>query len=782
MKTQTMKGQTVKAQPVKVMMASFLLVVTATVVSAADAPSPKTLTPSPGQYTLRAGHPRIFADAESFRRIAAQSGPGGPLEASYKALVTMVDERMNPKSAYYPRSYCGPTFGFAYRIETDSGRDGGRFLRHIKNVLWKADGSGIDGMNFGWDAILYDWIYDAMTTEERTLYGNRIGGFLRLYTKVPEITLQDGTYWYNQTWGGTLGISWCRDGIAPKTMVALAIAGEKTDHADDARRWLDSFAKRMPEEFVKKFDQLGGVWPEGPNHGGVSYAPFLTWEAWRFVTGQDLFEKVGRTGFHRESPYWPVYGNVPHTGHMPHIEDVGPGMFRGLDTHMYRAMHAARYRDGSSQDSVKRAVENGKANWADMIWYDPNIPVVKREALPLAFHFRGSGHVYMRSAWQGADDTWAMFTAAPLFTAYGHGSGCVGAFQIAKQGTLAGKAGYNHWSSSGIPNSQNVVLIYDPKEKYFNRTGTETRRNDGGPQSPNFPHALEPVKRGEIVAYEHGDAYTYVAADLTLAYSSVRDDAETKKRTQSQKLREFTRQFVYVRGNPEFFVIYDRVRATEATFPKTWVTHLQDKPEILGPGGVPNGAKEGPGFQTYQGAEGVLSRVVSRDGKFWKTPKRGAVGIRTLLPKKAMITIRGGEGFELWGNPHDPKAANGVDPEGNKKESDIDLCLWRIEVDSPDRSDEQHFLHVLVPYGDAAGQESGAFSPGIGAFKLVEDGAQEGVSLETTNGSWTVLFNRRGSPGGAVSVRHGATPAFTATLASEVKPNAMPAGLAISAK
>jgi len=760
----------------------ILLLVASTVVSAADAPSPNTLTPPPGQYTLRPGHPRIFADAESFRRIAARCGKDGLMESSYKAMVNMLDPRMNPKNAYYPRSYCGPLFGFAYRIETDSGRDGSRFLRHIKDVLWKADGSGIDGMDFGWDAIMYDWVHDALTREERTLYGNRIGRFLRNYTKVPEITLEGGTYWYNQTWGGTLGISWCRDGIAPKTMVALAVAGEKTDYAEDARRWLDSFAKRMPEEFVKKFDQLGGVWPEGPNHGGVSYAPFITWEAWRFATGQNLFEKVARTGFHRESPYWAVYGTVPHTGHLPHMEDTGPGMFYGLDVSMFRAMHAAHYRDGISQGMARSAVEKGTAGWADMISYDPSVPVVKKEALPLAFHFRGSGHVYMRSAWQGADDTWAMFTAAPVFTTYGSGSSCVGTFQIAKQGTLAGHAGYQYQASAAIPNSQNVVLVYDPKEKYYNKAGQETHRNDGGPQVPPYYHALEPVKRGEIVAYEHGEAYTYVGADLTRAYSSVRDDEKTKQRTQSQKLREFTRQFVYVRGTPEFFVIYDRVRATEAAFRKTWVTHLQDEPEVLGAGGPLNVAKEGPGFRTYQGAEGVLSRVVSRDGKYWTTPKRGAIGIRTLLPKGARITKRGGEGFETWGNPHDPNAANsGADLE-RRKESDIDVCLWRIEVEPPDQSDEHHFLHVLIPYGDAAGKEIGMYSPVPGAFKLVENGSQEGVSLETADGSWTVLFNRGGSPGGAVSIRHGRTPAFTAPLATEVRANSTPPGLAISSK
>jgi hypothetical protein len=760
--------------------ATCLLTAAATVAAAADAPASKT-SGAPPRYSVRPGHPRIFADAESFRRVAAQCGKGGPLEASYKSLVDMLDPRMDPKNAYYPRSYCGPLFGFAYRIETDSGRDGSRFLQHLKKVCWKPDGSGIDGMNFGWDAIMYDWVHDALTPEERILYGNRIGRFLRHYTKVPEITLDGGTYWYNQTWGGAMGISWCRDGIAPKTMVALAIAGEKTDYQEAARRWLDSFANRMPEEFVKKFDQLGGVWPEGPNHGGVCFAPFITWEAWRFATGQDLFGKAARTGFHREAPYWPVYGTVPHTSHMPHMEDVGPGMFYGLDVSMFRGMHAAHYRDGISQGVVRSAVEKGRAGWADMIWYDPSVPVVKREALPLAFHFRGSGHVYMRSAWQGADDTWAVFTAAPVFTTYGSGSGSVGTFQIARQGTLAGHAGYSYRSSTAIPGSQNVVLVYDPKEQYCLKGGESTKWNDGGPQVPPIWHALEPVKRGEIVAYEHNDAYTYVAADLTRAYSSVRDDEQTKKRTQSQKLREFIRQFVYVRGTPEFFVIYDRVQATEASFPKTWLVHLQEEPEFLGAGDLLKVAKEGPGYRTYQGAQGVLSRVVSRDGKYWTTPKRGAVGIRTLLPKGARITKRGGEGFELWGNPHDPKTSNGTDPE-RQKQSDIDVCLWRVEVEPPELSEEHHFLHVLVPYSETAGQEAGRYAPAPGAFKLVENGSQEGVTLETTSGSWTVLFNNQGVPGGAVSIRQKETPAFAARLATEVRANSTPPGLAVSSK
>ena len=46
---------------------------------------------------------------------------------------------------------------------------GAHSCSHLRQVCWKPDGSGIDGMDFGWDAILYDWIHDALTPEERTL-------------------------------------------------------------------------------------------------------------------------------------------------------------------------------------------------------------------------------------------------------------------------------------------------------------------------------------------------------------------------------------------------------------------------------------------------------------------------------------------------------------------------------------------------------------------------------------------------------------------------------------
>lgn len=735
---------------------------------------------APVRYSLAPEHPRILLNKHSLREIASRCAEEGPFGLSYKALVHWVDRNpLDPKSPYYPRAYCGPKIALAFLFEKELGRDGSRFLRHIKDVLWKADGEGIDGMDFGWDGIIYDWIYNDLTAEERQIYGNRIGRFLRNYTNTPEITLDGGTYWYNQTWGG-MGISWCRDGIAPKTMVALAIAGEKTDFEDDARRWLDSFAKRMPTEFVEKFDRLGGVWPEGPNHGNIIFAPFVTWEAWRSATGQNLFEKVSTTGFHREAPYWPAYATVPHTGQMPHLDDVGPAMFRDTDVSTIRAIHAARFRDGVTQAWTRSAIEKGQAAWADMIEYDPQVSAIPTEKLPTAFHFRGSGHAYMRSGWSGADDTWAVITAAPYFTSYGRGQSGTGTFQISRQGTLAGHGGYQHHTSAGCPGSQNVLLVYDPQERYFGSSGQPSRWNDGGPQIPAIYHVQAPVPRGEILAYEDTDAYTYVGARLTRAYSSVHDDAAIRQATRSEKIREYTRQFVYVRGDPEFFVVYDRVSATKPDYPKTWLLHVQSEPEVLAGGKSAELAAEGPGWKSFTGADGAICRVTSRDGKYWQTSKRGALGVRTLLPRDARITKRGGKGFEVWGNPHDPHASNLHDPEPEFNQSDIDVCLWRIEVEPPDEAEDHRFLHVLVPCGDAEGRPTGELAPLLSAFHLTGDERRDGVRLNWEGTACEIAFDRAGPMGGSVAIRRGEGAPVTILLSSDVKANRVPAGLAIS--
>ena len=138
--------------------------------------------------------------------------------------------------------------GITYLAERELGHDGTPYAEAIKQ-RWKngqvlsLDGSG----HFGYHALVFDWIFDSLTREERTRYGNALGPWLRWYTDTPEITLKYGHWRYNQTWGPAhLNTPNTRDGITPKLLVALAIRGAGTDYEDDAKRFLDSWANASP--------------------------------------------------------------------------------------------------------------------------------------------------------------------------------------------------------------------------------------------------------------------------------------------------------------------------------------------------------------------------------------------------------------------------------------------------------------------------------------------------------------------------------------------------------
>jgi len=717
---------------------------------------------------VRKGHPRIFFTQADLPEIAKRCGPGGMFEKSYEQIKRTLSRRaMNPRSGYYPGwGRAVAEMAFCYLVETQLGRDGSKYLDHIKTKTWKGDGSGM-GSAFGWDAVVYDWIYNTLSPEEKKLFGDRLGACLRWHTNQPVIVLRDGsaTYWYNQSWALFMGKGWSRDGLAPKTMVALAIDGEGTAHQGDVAQWLNSFATRMPEEFVEKLDLLGGPWPEGPGHGRMLYEPFITWEAWRFATGQDLFVKVAPTGFHREAPYWHIYAVMPHIGGILPIDDMGPAAGvrrpgRGSDDHWvsFNALHAARYRDGVTQHLSRADRDAGTADWADIIWQDPTVPAIDPKALPPAYLFRGQGQLYMRSGWNGPDDTFAFFSAGPYFLAYGI-FGENGTFYIAKQGTLVGNGGYDY-ENMKMPSSQNIMLVYAPSEKFLSNSH-KPLRNEGGSLMPVPWNVLTPIERGKITAYEQTPAYTYVGADLAKAYSS--------------KVKSYTRQFLYVRSEPEFFVVYDRVSA-DAAFPKTWLLHLQAEPEVTAAGKTVQPSARGEGFQSFAGTDLVFAHVKPGSDDNFKTKKRGAVAVRTLLPKAVTITKRGGVGHEMWGNPHDPDASN-LTP-GRRRRSNTDICLWRMEVEPAQARGYERFLHVIVPYGDAAGKSSEQLSPKASDFQLIQ-GKRDGVRLTLGGKTWEITFTKSGPMEGFVKIQ-GPGPAVDAALTTTVKPNPVPPGLAIS--
>lgn len=202
-------------------------------------------------YTVQPGHPRLVI--EDVTEMAERSV--GLLADDYRVVKERADAAVRRGGIEFINNrWAIPedlmNCGLAFLVERELGRE----HRQFADVIIKQWGDGTiisnpEGSHFGYHALAYDWIHDALTPEQRILYGDALGGWLRFYTGTPEILLKNGHWEYNQTWGPIhLNIMNSRDALTQKLFVSLAIHGAGTKYEDDAKAFLDSWAKRAPSE------------------------------------------------------------------------------------------------------------------------------------------------------------------------------------------------------------------------------------------------------------------------------------------------------------------------------------------------------------------------------------------------------------------------------------------------------------------------------------------------------------------------------------------------------
>lgn len=658
-------------------------------------------------YRVKSTHPRLLID--DARELARRCR--GPLADDYRVVKERADAAVRRGGIeFISNGWSIPedlmNCGIAYLVERERGGDG----RPYADVIVKQWGDGRlianrEGSHFGYHVLAYDWIYDALTPEQRVRYGDALGSWLRFFTDRPEIQLKWGHWEYNQTWGPIhLNIMNCRDALTQKIFIALAIHGAGTKYESDAQAFLDSWHQRVPSECLPAFNRMGGVWSESYGHGGygpVTVIPYA-FHAWRTGTGIDLFKQLKPWGYPVESPRWVAYTMMPHNERTAWIDDGDgskPSAF---------ARAAPMLRDGLSQWFSDRGHEWLRERWQRVACYDPSIPATSPATLPLGYLFPGAGHVYMRSAWNDPKATWAFFGCGPQFA--GHARDDEGHFLICKQGSLVSRqGGQGHNDSDNFSGGSlifNMVTIFDPEETFRRDQGNE---NDGGLLRHVYESGSLPRERGHIVAFEHNQDYTYAAADITQGYSG-------------KKAREVTRQFLYLRGEREFFVVFDRVEATRADYQRHFFLHVPTEPQVNG------------NLLTW------LSRPEADGDKESMLPGRSRMFLRTLLPANAQIVTRGGPGQEAWGHPLAKTAQYNHATEGRKKPP---FCPWRIEVGDPAKEARTLFLHVFEITDEAVREPSD-----------VKFAAPAGVEIA---GRWQVRFNAAGPLGGQIGAKPLAT-------------------------
>jgi hypothetical protein len=654
-------------------------------------------------YQVKPAHPRLFI--EDVQALAQRCD--GPLAQDYEIVKQRADAAVQRGGIQYiANAWSIPedlmNCGIAYLVERQRGRD----ARPYADVIIRQWGDGTlisddRGSHFGYHAIAYDWIYDALTAEQRVRFGDALGGWLRFFTDEPRILLKWGHWEYNQTWGPIhLNVMNCRDALTQKLFIALAVWGAGTTYEADAKSFLDSWNERVPAECMPAFNRMGGVWSESYGHGAygpVTVIPYA-FHAWRTSTGIDLFRQLEPWGYPVEEPRWVAFTMMPHNERTAWIDDGDgsrPAAF---------ARAAPMLRDGLSQWFSDCGRQWLRERWQRVACYDPSIPPMAPDALPLGYLFGGAGHVYMRSAWNDPNATWAFFGCGPQFA--GHSRDDEGHFLIYKRGALVSRqGGQGHNDTDFFAGGSlifNIVTIFDPNEKFRRDKANE---NDGGLLRHVYESGGLPRERGRIVAFEHNADYTYAAADITRGYSGA-------------KAHEVTRQFLYLRGEREFFVVFDRVEATRPDFARHFFLHVPDEPRRQGD------------FLTW------LSLPEADGDREVLSCGRSRMFLHTLLPRKAEIVLRGGPGREAWGHPLEPTAQYNHKTDGRAKPP---VCSWRIEVGDPENGSRTLFLHVFEV------ADEGVLQPAP-----VEFSAPAGVNIAQR---WQVRFNPKGALGGMVNDR-----------------------------
>jgi hypothetical protein len=667
---------------------------------------------------IRQEHPRIFCRAGDFEEIRQRAEATPEIREVYGWLLEWARG-----DHFYRNLWATPNqlmaVCVAYRLAPEE-----PILNHaisIADYLAEAQGD-----SWTWPrvakglAFAFDWLYDDLTPEQRQRYGEAsLHAAKECYKTWRHSDFNNHQY---LEYGPVLytGIALWREGIDDATAEQLALDGLNmlVDHL-------------MPAHEV--VGQGDGGW-----HESMSYHAFFTYEFAHLIefwtsasrgaeceerkeyrSGEDLWTDY--TGLDGEAA-WHVHCNRPFDEKRVSVADIGGRDAFGSANAQYLVLLQRRRRDGLArywtdrikEEAIRRraaGVNYARAGgdwWPYILWYDPDVLAIQREELPPSRFFSGLGWVTMRSNWT-PDATFALFVCAPLWLG-GHQHADNNSFIIHKGGLLALDSGVYE----GTPHranyyartiAHNTVTILDPNEQFNGGTWGSGRpgegSNDGGQLFTSGPERVSDVTpgdeyhRGKILAYESNDVFTYVVGDATRSYSP-------------EKLREFTRAFLYLR--PNVFVIFDRVEATQGDFVKTWLLHSAQEPEL----------------------SEKTARISNGEGQ---------LQMWTLWPVQPEITKIGGSGheFEVNGRNYPPT---------DKKNYDADEAgRWRIEVRSAEVTERQYFLHVLVTTdADAQYGENPPYPwRKVGqSVELLQAEGQLGAVIRNSDGVAKVLFTTEG--------------------------------------
>jgi hypothetical protein len=449
--------------------------------------------------SIRAGHPRLIVDEKGFGdlRKLAESNPtaaGYLKELKILGETALKDPPIDPKT---PRKEIHVLsnkvldrvvlLSLLYRLDGDrkwANRAVEDLLAGAAFEDWYPYGTlGAATMTAAL-ALGYDWLYDALTPDQRKIIRAAIvEKGLKECLPFYEKRLRWAMNYYN--WNNV-----CNGGMI---VGCLAVADEEPEIAEKVL----AYALQSGRRGLSTYAPDGG-WPEGP--GYWEYATIhtlLAAYALRSATGGDcgMLEHEGLS----QSGYFPYY-LTGSSGQSFNFADADPN---GRPRNQQFAL--AKWFADSTLACIAREVSQADGvNAFDLIWFDPRGSLQEVLALPLDRRFRRAETVTMRSAWK---DPQAIFVGLKAGNnASGHSHLDLGTFVLDALG--------QRWADELGPMVYQLPGYFGKERFTYYRSGTvghNTLSIDAKNQNPKAVCAIPVFKA------EKDDAFA--VADLTAAYS-----------------------------------------------------------------------------------------------------------------------------------------------------------------------------------------------------------------------------------------------------------------------
>jgi VanZ family protein len=559
-------------------------------------------------------------------------------------------------------------------------------------------------------ALAYDWLYDRWTPEQRaalldkTLAGCRYEiDFIRDERLSPY-----NVYLYNSPFQALVAC-------------AIAVYGDRPDAAPVMNFTWDLWRNRVLPVWRQIMGRNGG-WHEGAEYVGIGIgqAVHQVPALWRAATGEDLFRsEPGLKGFLD----FLVYRTRPDGTHLR----LGDGGFFNRDAPdrvplALELNHPAAY-------SLNCPPPHQPSGWPWGPLTRPELcdPAAVR-SLPLDRRFDGIGLVVARSGWD-PDATLAVFKAGDNYWSHSHLD--QGSFTLYKGGALAIDSGLygprygsdHHLDYAYQTIAHNAITVTDPADTAPLPGPKEPRliANDGGQRRVGSGWGGEPAPldltewhrqrdlyhTGRVLRYVSERGLVLAVADLTPAYTN-RWSRPGSFFHRARRVERLVRTFLYDRIN-DVALIHDRVRATEAFFPKRSLLHSLEAP-----------VRTPSGFR-------VAAKAEPRPGH-----AGGVLDVSVLWPKEAFIDVVGGPGAEFWVNGRNYDEQGQIWATAARRPL-AEPGRWRVEIRPRRPALEDDFLMVLQP------RIAGHPEPALAIREIVADEGP-GCEIRGPGRRLTVLF------------------------------------------